>query len=177
MGQELDPKLPLPEGSEPPPNTWFLAPTRVHIASGTGIGSAVLAQNRMWPKTDRQAHSSYYICNGSPHLMFCTGMWRNNCSDASGASVSFHALAGHAIDDAVAAGIHEPDGVRREPHAQSKSQARPEDDVEYSWIICRVHRSTVQRILEKKPATTSVHDISCQSTRNSITLNGKDPVC
>jgi len=63
-------------------------------------------------------------------------MWRNNCSDASGASVSFHALAGHAIDDAVAAGIHEPDGVRREPYAQSKSQARPEDDVEYSWIIC-----------------------------------------
>lgn len=126
---------------------------------------------------NRQAHSSYYICNGRPHLMFCTGMWRNNCSDASGASISFHALAGHAIDDAVAAGIHEPDGVRREPHAQSKSQARPEDDVEYSWIICRVHRSTVQRILEKKPATTSVHDISCQSTRNSITLNGKDPVC
>jgi len=45
MGRPISPsKLPLRMGaSEPPSNTWFLGPTRVHNPNGTSIASAVFA--------------------------------------------------------------------------------------------------------------------------------------
>jgi len=46
-------------GSEPPPNTWFLGPTRVHAPNGISIGSAVfvwLTVVSSRPTTHTQTH-------------------------------------------------------------------------------------------------------------------------
>ena len=57
-GPFFTPKLP-PVGSVPPPNTWFLGPTRVHAPNGTSIGSVVFAGHTVvisrkteWPRYD-----------------------------------------------------------------------------------------------------------------------------
>jgi len=45
MGRDMPPKCLFSLGdSNPPPNTRFLGPTRVHIPDGISIGSAVLAR-------------------------------------------------------------------------------------------------------------------------------------
>jgi len=53
MSWEMPLKLPLALGEfGPPPDVWFLGPTRVHIPNGILIGSAVLMQ--LMVATNRQ---------------------------------------------------------------------------------------------------------------------------
>ena len=95
----------------------------------------------------------------------CRHQTNNNNHSNAVTSVSFHTLAGHAIDDAVAARIHVPDGVGCKPHTKSKPETGPQDDVEYNRIVFGIPWSTIQRILQKR-ATASAHEINCYTTNN-----------
>jgi len=68
-------------------------------------------------------------------------------------SVSLHTLTGHAVDDAVAVWIHEPDGVRCKPQTKTKSKTWPEENVEYCSIILGILCSQIQWILQKQKIT------------------------
>ena len=61
------------KNTDPPPNPWFLWPTRVHIPNGISIGSAILAQLMVF--TNRQStQRPRCICSNKPHL--CTACIR-----------------------------------------------------------------------------------------------------
>ena len=49
--------------------------------------------------------------------------------------VHLEALAGHAVDDAVAARVHEPDAVRDGGHSDREHHHRPQDDVERHRVL------------------------------------------
>ena len=68
-------------------------------------------------------------------------------------SVSLEALARHAVDDAVATRVHEPDSVAHGGDGESKHDHRPQDDVEYDRILVRVDRVHIQLPLQASVAT------------------------
>jgi len=72
-------KFPLPlHVSGPPPNTWFLGPTRVHNPNGISIGSAVFARLKF--VINRQTYRPHYINSNRPHIMLCIEMWPKICA-------------------------------------------------------------------------------------------------
>ena len=66
-------KLPISlRGSGPPPNTWFLGPTRVHNPNSILIASAFFVCLTLVfteTHTDRQTHRPLYIDSNRPHTM------------------------------------------------------------------------------------------------------------
>ena len=58
--------------------------------------------------------------------------------------LSLHSLAGHAVDEGVAAGVHVPDAPRDAEHRQAKHDGEPEDDVEHGSVQIRVHWRQVE---------------------------------
>jgi len=57
--RSLPPKMPLPLGIRPPPNTRFLGPTRVYNPNGTSIGSAVFVGLAVMPNRETDSHTDH----------------------------------------------------------------------------------------------------------------------
>jgi len=68
MGQEMPKKLPLlVGGSGPPPNTWFLGPSRVYILNGISIASAIFVRLKI--VTNRQTDTDHGT-SVTGHILF-----------------------------------------------------------------------------------------------------------
>jgi len=84
MGRKMFPKIaPSLKEIRDPTNTRFTGPTRVHIPSGTSIGSAVFVG--LTVVTNRQTRRPRrYICNNRPYL--CTACVRCGLTIITGLS-------------------------------------------------------------------------------------------
>jgi len=69
-GNNPPPIAPSPaEGSRPPPNTWFLRPTRVHNPAGISISFSVFAGFIVEPnrQTHTERQTTLCTCSNRPH--------------------------------------------------------------------------------------------------------------
>jgi len=71
-------KIAPSHGDLDPSNTWFLGPTRDHVANGTTFGSAAVAGHTV--VTDRRTDHATPSVNNRPHIR-STAMWPNNDID------------------------------------------------------------------------------------------------
>ena len=62
----------------------------------------------------------------------------------SARSVGLQSLAGHTVDDAVAAGVHVPHAVADAEDGEGQNDHHPQDDVEHHRVLACVGRVHVQ---------------------------------